>query len=141
MELSLAPSTMSAELAQRKRKTQHLGRISFASGFSSFRPSVIPASPWSIKGKAGHNTKVTDRLNTPHITSQIAEQRPSSQHPFDLSIRDLGSFPLSPVCNPYYELFSANNMSNSHELDVGIFCPNQYKPFVFFSTPSGPDTQ
>ena len=86
-------------------------------------PSVIDASPWSIKGKVGHPTKETDRLNTPRITSHIAEQRPSSQHPFDISIRDLRSIPLSSVCNPYYELFSANNMS-SHKIDVGTFCLN-----------------
>ena len=72
-------------------------------------------------------------MNIPRITSYIAEQRPSSQQSFDLSIRDLGSFPLSPVCNPYYELFSANNTSSSHELDVGTFRPNQYKPCVFLA--------
>ena len=93
-------------------------------------PFVIPAFPWFIKRKAGHPTKGTDRFNTSRITSHIAEQHPSSQHPFDLSIRDLGHVPLSP---PYYELFSANNTSSSHELDVGTFCPNQYKPYVFLA--------
>ena len=36
MELSLAPSAMLVGLAQRKRKTRHLRRTFFASGFSSF---------------------------------------------------------------------------------------------------------
>ena len=96
-------------------------------------PYVIPASPWSIKGKAGHPTKGTDQFITTHITSHIAEQQPSSQHPFDLFIRDLGLVPLSSICNPYDELFGANNMSNNHELDVGTFYPNQYKPCVFLA--------
>ena len=111
--------------------------------FSYFLPSVIHALPWPIKGKVGHPTKGID---SPHRTSHhiiaeplasnlehIAEQRPSSRHPFDLSIRDLGPVPLSPVCNPYYEFFSASNTSSSNELDVGTFCPNQYKPCVFLA--------
>ena len=57
-------------------------------------PSIILASSWSIKGKVGHPTKETDQLNTPRITSHIAEQRPSSQHPFDLFHQRL---PLSLV--------------------------------------------
>ena len=82
--------------------------------FSSSLMSVIPALPWPIKGKVGYPTKGID---SPHHTSQhitakplasnlehIVEQRSSSQHPFDLSIRDLGPVPLSPVYNPYYEL-------------------------------------
>ena len=105
--------------------------------FFFFLPSVIPASPSSIKGKAGHPTTENDRFNTPRITSHTAEQQPSSQCPFDLSIRDLGHVPLSPVCNPYYKLFSDNNTSSSHELDVGTFCPNQYKPCVFLAHPPG----
>ena len=119
--------------------------------FSSFLPSIIPALPWPIKGKAGHPTKGIDSpqhishyiMTEPLVSNleHIVEQKPSSQHPFDLSIRDLGPIPLSPICNPYYELFSYNNMSSSHELDVGTFCLNQYKPCVFFSTPSGPDAQ
>ena len=94
-------------------------------------PICNPCFPLVYKREAGHPTKETDRLNTPCITSRRAEQQPSSQHPFDLSIRDLGSFPLSPVCNLYYESFCANNTSSSHELNVGTFCPNQYKPCVF----------
>ena len=35
--------------------------------FFFFLPFVNPASPWSIKGKAGHPTKGTDRFHT-HIT-------------------------------------------------------------------------
>ena len=88
--------------------------------FSSFLPSVIPALPWPIKGKAGNPTKGIDRFNT----SRIAEQQPSSQSAVNLSIRDLRPIPLSSICNPYYELFSANNMSSSHELDIGTFCLN-----------------
>ena len=101
--------------------------------FFFFLSSIILASPWSLKGKAGHPTKGTDRFNTPCITSHIAEQQPSSQHPFDLFIRDLELVPLSPICNPYYELFDANNTSSSHELDVGTFRLNQYKPCVFLA--------
>ena len=99
--------------------------------FLFFLPSVIPASSWSIKEKAGYPTKGTDRFKAPRITLHTAEQQPSSQHPFDLSIRGLGSVPLSPVCNPYYELFSVNNTSSNHKLDVGTFRLNQYKPYVF----------
>ena len=41
----------------------------------------------------------------------------------------LGTSSLSrPFVTPYYKL-GANNMS-SHELDVGTFGPNQYKPRV-----------
>ena len=65
--------------------------------------------------------------NPEHTT----EQRTSSRHPFTLSMRDLGHVPLSTVCTPYYEPFSANNMSNSSKLDIGTFFPNQYKPCVF----------
>ena len=60
MELSLAPSAVSAWLAQRKRKTRHLQRTFFASGFFFLLPSIIPAPPWSIKGKAGHPTREID---------------------------------------------------------------------------------
>ena len=49
------------------------------------------------------------------------------------SLETWNPFPLSPVCNPYYKLFSASNMSSSHGLDVGAFCPNQYKPCVFLA--------
>ena len=115
----------------------------FCLWFSSFLPSVIPALSWPIKGKAGHPTKGIDSPYhiSHHITAEplasnlehIAEQRPSSRHLFDLSIRDLRPIPLSPVCNPYYELFSANNTSSSHELDVGALCPNQYKSCVFLA--------
>ena len=97
--------------------------------FFFFLPSVVPASPWSIKGKAGHPTN-GDQFHTSH---HIVEQHPSSQHPFDLFIRDLGHVPLSPVCTRYYKPFSANNTSSNHELDVGTFCLNQYKPYVFLA--------
>ena len=100
-----------------------------------FSPTVTRALPWPIKGKAGHPTKghhIAQELIIPHeIRSKplasnlehIVEQRPSSRHPFVLSIRDLGPVPLSPVCNP----------SSSNELDVGTFCPNQYKPRVLLA--------
>ena len=78
--------------------------------FSFFLPYVIPALSWPIKGKAGHPTRGID---SPHCISHyitaeplasnlehIAEQRPSSRHPFDLSIRDLGHVPLSPFVTP-----------------------------------------
>ena len=95
-----------------------------------------PCSPLAYKreSKAPHQG---DRFNTLRIRSHILKQQPSAQHPFDLSIRDLGHFPLSPVCNPNYELFGANNTSSSHKLDVGSFCPNQYKPSVFLAHHSG----
>jgi len=70
--------------------------------FFLFLPSVTPAPPWSIKGRAGHPTKGTDRFDTQHTT----KQQLSSWRPFDLSIRDLGLVPLSTVCTPYYEPFS-----------------------------------
>ena len=86
--------------------------------------------PWSIKGRVGHPTKGRDQFDTSHTTLPTAEQQPSSRYSFNLSIRDLGPVPLSTVCTPYYEPFSANNTSSS-KLDVGTFCPNQYKPCVF----------
>ena len=73
--------------------------------FSFFLPSVTRALPWPIKGKAGHPSKgISSRHRTSHhITAEplasnlehIAEQQPSSQHRFDLSIRDLGPVPLA----------------------------------------------
>ena len=86
-----------------------------------FSPIVTRAFLWPIKEKAGRPTKghrISHHITPEPLASNlehIAKQRPSSRHPFDLSIRDLGPVPLSPICNPYYELFSANNMSNSHE--------------------------
>ena len=124
--LSLAWSAMIAGQDRGERKTQHLQRTLSVSGFFLFLPSIIPAPSWSIKGRIGCPTKGMDRFHTQHI----AKRQPSSWHPFDLSIRDLGHVPLSTVCTPYYKPFSANNMSSS-KLDVWTFCPNQYKPCVF----------
>ena len=111
--------------------------------FYSFLPFVVPTLPCPIKGKAGHPTRGID---SPHCISHyitaeplasnlehIAEQRLSSRHPLYRSIRNLGPIPLLPICNPYYELFSANNTSSSHKLEVGTFYPNQYKPCVFLA--------
>ena len=114
-----------------------------------FSPVVTRAFPWPIKRKAGRPTKGIDRsiearpdrtiANSSNLEptrtqhKHKAEQQSSSRHLFTLSIRDLGPIPLSPVCNPYYKLFSASNMSNSNELDVGIFHLNQYKPRVLLA--------
>ena len=99
-----------------------------------FSPVVTRSFPWPIKGKAGRPIKRgASHENTSHcIKSEplasnlkhIADQRPSSRHPFVLSTRDLGLVPLSPICNPYYELFSASKTNSSNKLDVGTFCPN-----------------
>ena len=94
--------------------------------FFLFLSSIIPAPPWSIKGGAGHPTKGVDQFHTQHT----AKQQLSSWHPFDLSIRDLGPVSLSTVCTPYYEPFFGTNNTSSSTLDVGTFCPNQYKPYV-----------
>ena len=128
--LSLAPSTMSAGQAQGKRKTRHLRRTFSTFCFFLFLPSVIPAPPWSIKGRAGHPTKGMDRFSytTHHTThSQAATKLLASFRPFH---QRLGTCPsldrLYPLLRTF---FGANNTSNSR-LDIGTFCPNQYKPCV-----------
>ena len=52
--LSLAWFAMLAGQAQGKRKTRLPQRTFFTFVFFLFLPSVTPAPPWSIKGKAGH---------------------------------------------------------------------------------------
>ena len=99
--LSLAWSAMPAGQAQGKRKTRRLRRTISTFGFFLFLPSITPAPPWSIKGRAGHPTMGTDQFHAKHT----AKQQPSSWHPFDPFIRDLGPVPLSTVCTPYYEPF------------------------------------
>ena len=96
---SLTWSAMSAGQAQGERKTRLLRRSFSTFGFFLFLPFVTPAPPWSIKGRAGQPTKGTDRFHTQHIT-HTAKQQPSSWHPFDHSIRDLGHVPLLTICNP-----------------------------------------
>ena len=91
--------------------------------FSSFLPSVTHALPWPIKGKAGHPLmgidswhRTSHRITAEPLASNlehIAEQWPSSRHPFDLSTRDLGPIPLSPVCNPYSSLLPLNKCTFS----------------------------
>ena len=102
-----------------------------------FSPVVTCAFPWPIKGKAGRPIKghrtASDQRPLASNLEHIAEQRPSSRHPFVLSTRDLGPVPLSPICNPYYELFSASNTSSSNELNIGTFRLNQYKPRVLLA--------
>ena len=71
-----------------------------------FLPYVIPAPPRSIKGRAEHPAKGTDQFDKPRTTLHTAEQQPSSQYSFDLSIRDLGPVPLSTIYTAYYEPFS-----------------------------------
>jgi len=55
--------------------------------------------------------------------------------------RDLGApFPLSSVCNPYYKHLSAR--AQELELNVGTFCPNQYKSLcLILAQPSKPVTR
>ena len=53
--------------------------------------------------------------------------------PFQHFYQRLGTYPSLVRFNPYYEPFSANNTSSNHELDVGTFCPTQYKPYVFLA--------
>ena len=98
-----------------------------------FSPIITCAFPWPIKGKSRRPTKgdeiaqhctTSDQKPLASNVKHIAKQRPSSWYPFVLSTRVLGPAPLSPICNPYYELFSVSNMSSSNELDIGIFCPN-----------------
>ena len=67
IELSLAPSVVSAGLIQRKRKTRHLRRTFFASDFCSF-PIYNPCFPLVYKRKAGHPAK---RGSIQHITHHI----------------------------------------------------------------------
>ena len=104
-----------------------------------FSPIVTRAFLWPIKEKAGRPTKghrISHHIGSRPLASSlehIAEQRSSSRYPFILSTRDLGPVPLSPVYNPYYELFSASNTSSSHELDVGTFYLNLYKPYAFLA--------
>ena len=102
-----------------------------------FSPIVTHAFPWPIKGKAGRPIKghrtASDQRPLGSNLEHIAEQQLSSRYPFVLSTRDLGPVPILPICNPYYELSSASNMSSSNELDVGTFCPNQYKPRVLLA--------
>ena len=92
----------------------------FSFMFSPFPSAVTPAFPWPIKGKAGRPIRGIEQsirltIETHHTDSDsnpepirahkhTAEQRPSSRHPFTLSIRDLGPVPLSTICNPCYEL-------------------------------------
>ena len=90
-------------------------------------PSVIPAPPWSIKGRTEHPTKGTDRFNTHHTHNQAATELLTSFRPFH---QRLGTCPSLDRLYPLLRIFfSANNMS-SNKLDVGTFCPNQYKPCV-----------
>jgi hypothetical protein len=52
------------------------------------------------------------------------------------------SFPLSNACNPYHMHFGARlPEQQQHTLDVGIFCPKQYKSLCPFCTSSEPKTR
>ena len=74
-----------------------------------------------------------------HDTStRLSDKRALSTHSF-LPPETWDPFPLSPVCNPYYKP-SAGTTSSS-KLDVGTFCPKQYKPLCPPSTPSEPNAQ
>ena len=70
--------------------------------------------------------RITPNRSEHEINTQehVAKQRSSSQHPFTLSTRDLGSFPSLTCLYPILQTCSASNMSSSNELDVGTFCPN-----------------
>ena len=128
--LSLAWSTMSGGQAQGKRKTRHLRRTFSTFGFFLFLLSVTPTSPWSIKGRAGHPTKGTDRFSytTCHTThSQAATELLASFRPFH---QRLGTCPSLDRLYPQLRTFFGTNNMSSNKLDVGTFCLNQYKPCV-----------
>jgi hypothetical protein len=78
-----------------------------------------PAS-WHIKGRGRDFGR---RFTHPHNTSP-----PETLEPI----------PLLPVCNPYCKPVQEHEQL---ELDVGTFCPNQYKPLCLPCTPSGLDAQ
>ena len=108
----------------------------FSLSFFSFSSVVTRAFPWPIKGKARRPMEVIDPSSTDRITlnrsehkintqehdTNTAEQRSSSQHPFTLSTKDLGSFPSLARLYPLLQTCSTSNMSSSNELDVGTFC-------------------
>ena len=136
VELSLSPRPCQRGLHEGKERPNDPEGLPFPLVLL-FSPVVTRAFPWPIKGKAGHPIKghrtTSDQRPLASNLEHIAEQQLSSRYPFVLSTKDMGPVPLSPVCNPYYELFSASNMSNSNELNVGTFCPNQYKPRVLLA--------
>ena len=63
----------------------------FSLSFFSFSSSVTRAFPSPIKGEAG--CPMLGDLNTRARHEHTAKQQSSSQHPFTLSTRDLGSSP------------------------------------------------
>ena len=132
--LSLTRSAMLAGQAQEKRKTRLPRRTFSTFGFFLFLPSVTPAPPWSIKGRAGHPTKGTDHFETqddesiPHTThSQAATELLASFRPFH---QRLGTCPSLDRLYPLLRTFFSANNTSSSKLDVGTFCPKQYKPWV-----------
>ena len=102
--------------------------------FLFFLPFVNPRFPLVYKrGRQG--TPLRGRIDlthhAPHRTQLSSNQALSTHSTFPSETWGLS---LSrPFVTPYYELFSANNTSNSHELDVGTFCSNQYKPHVLLA--------
>ena len=123
-------------LKRKGRPVRHLRRTFSTFGFFLFLPSITPAPPWSIKGRAGQPTKGTDRFHTQHT----AKQQPSSWRPFDIFVRDLGHISLLTVYTPYYEPFlvlitrAAANWTYGRSARTSI-------NLVSFSTPSEHNAQ
>jgi hypothetical protein len=67
-----------------------------------------------IKGKVQYLSR--GRLDKPITKKTHSQPQPAETWELD---------PLSIIFNPYYEL-SASNTSNSSQVDVGTFSPNQY---------------
>ena len=99
--------------------------------FFFFLPSVILAPPWSIKGRTGHPTRGRDQFDTHHTYSQVATKLLASFRPFH---RRLETCPSLDRLYPLLRTFFGANKTSSSRLDVGIFCPNQYKPCVLQHT-------
>ena len=91
--------------------------------------------------KAPHEGEIEIRTRLNHeIKTQEHDTNTRLRGDRALSTRSLlpsetwDPLPLLPVCNPYCKP-SVGNTSSS-KLDVGMFCPNQYKSMCPSSTPS-----
>jgi len=90
-----------------------------------------PCFPLAYKreSKASHERDSTRINRIARQTHSQEETEPSA--PVHFSHQRLGTCPSLDRLYPYYESFSANNTSN--RLDIGTFCPNQYKPRVLLA--------
>ena len=93
--------------------------------FFLFLPSVIPAPPWSIKGRAGHPTNGMDYFST-HNTQPSSNQALGVLSTFPSETWDLSLSRLYPLLQTFF----GTNTTSGSKLDVRTFCPNQYKPCV-----------